>query len=168
LEQFMKGETSGKMDKTLLREFPIFRGKAPVGHPYPQAWTDGATDEKYCYVEEVDDMVLLRRKLNMNNGDNRVENLKWVAETEARKLLMDFDEGEAKRYKIVTVLPHGVEEVIDMQASNMRELHGWESDTADITKACHSFWHLTESCSNCRQCLQAALDSKSCRLEQRK
>ena len=33
--------------------------------------------------------------LNMNNGDNRVENLKWVQENEARiKLLMEFEEGD--------------------------------------------------------------------------
>ena len=30
--------------------------------------------------------------LNMNNSDNRVENLKWVKEGEARKMLMDFEE----------------------------------------------------------------------------
>ena len=30
--------------------------------------------------------------LNMNNGDNRVENLKCVKEDEARKMLMDFKE----------------------------------------------------------------------------
>ena len=30
--------------------------------------------------------------LNMNNGDNRGENLKWVKEDEARKMLMDFEE----------------------------------------------------------------------------
>lgn len=77
------------------------------------------TEYMYCYIERVDDMVLLRRKLpsgrvisidtcdsamlnggagiahlNMNNGDNRVENLKWVKEAEARKLLMEFEEGD--------------------------------------------------------------------------
>ena len=30
--------------------------------------------------------------LNMNNSDNRVKNLKWVKEGEARKMLMDFEE----------------------------------------------------------------------------
>ena len=30
--------------------------------------------------------------LNMNNSDNRVNNLKWVKEGEARKMLMDFEE----------------------------------------------------------------------------
>ena len=79
---------------------------------------EGATDKDYCYVERLDDdLVLLRRKLpsgrvisidtcnfallnggagiahlNMNNGDNRVENLKYVKEGEARKMLMDFEE----------------------------------------------------------------------------
>ena len=77
------------------------------------------TEYMYCYIERVDDMVLLRRKLpsgriisidtcdsdmlnggvgiahlNMNNGDNRIENLKWVKEAEARKLLMEFEEGD--------------------------------------------------------------------------
>ena len=97
-------------------EFPLFHGKAPPGHPYPQAFTKGAIDKDYCYIERVDDdLVLLRRKLpngrvisidtcdfamlnggggiahlDMNNGDNRVENLTWVKESEARKMLMEF------------------------------------------------------------------------------
>ena len=90
-----------------------------AGHPYPQAFTEGATDEHYCCVERVDDLVLLRRAaqrrhisidigefamlnggagiahLNMNNGDNRVENLKWVKEAEARKLLMVEDDEDS-------------------------------------------------------------------------
>ena len=86
--------------------------------PTRQAFKEGATDEDYCYIERVDDdLVLLRRKLpsgrvisidtcdfamlnggagiahlNMNNSDNRVKNLKWVKEGEARKMLMDFEE----------------------------------------------------------------------------
>eukprot|EP00966_Prymnesium_polylepis_P165847 3833560-Prymnesium_polylepis.1 len=74
---------------------------------------------------------------NMNNGDNRIENLKYVKESEARKLLMEFEEGEEKRYQIVTILPNGGEQVND------RELHGWDSDTADITESCYSFWQMT-------------------------
>ena len=34
------------VDDELIRQFPIFRGKAPVGHPYPQAFTKGATVEE--------------------------------------------------------------------------------------------------------------------------
>ena len=121
--QFKKDGTGSSIEDMLLREFPLFHGKAPPGHPYPQAFTEGATDKDYCYIERVDDdLVLLRRKLpsgrvisidtcefamlnggagiahlNMNNGDNRVENLKWVQENEARKLLMEFEEGDVKR-----------------------------------------------------------------------
>ena len=32
--------------------------------------------------------------LNMNNSDNRVNNLKWVDETEARKMLLEFEPPE--------------------------------------------------------------------------
>ena len=171
LDQFKQDGTGAHIASTLLHEFPLFIGKAPAGHPYPQAWTEGAIDEKYCYIEEVDeDLVLLRRKLpsgriisidtmdfallnggegiahlNMDNGDNRAENLKRVNEAEARKLLMEFEEeGEVERYKIVTILWNGQEEDNDMRATpSMRELHGWDSDTADLTTACYSFWHLT-------------------------
>ena len=70
------------------------------------------------YIEHLDDLVLLCRKLpsgrvisvdtcdfamlnggtgiahlNMDNGDNRVENLKVVKENEARMQLMEFEEG---------------------------------------------------------------------------
>ena len=34
--------------------------------------------------------------LNMNDSDNRVKNLKWVKEGEARKMLMDFEEISAE------------------------------------------------------------------------
>mmetsp|Transcript_29058 Transcript_29058/g.67995 ORF Transcript_29058/g.67995 Transcript_29058/m.67995 type:complete len:198 (-) Transcript_29058:1960-2553(-) len=131
LMHFKRDGTGSHIEDQLLKEFPLFHGKAPAGHPYPQAFTEGATDEHYCYVECVDDdLVLMRRKLpsgrvisidtcefamlnggagiahlNMNNGDNRVENLKWVKEAEARKLLMEFEDGEKKRYQIVHVLP---------------------------------------------------------------
>ena len=115
--QFKKDGTGSHIEDQLLKEFPLFHGKAPAGHPYPQAFTEGAIDDAHCYIERVDeDLVLLRRKLpsgriisvdtcdfamlnggdgiahlNMNNGDNRVENLKWVKEAEARKLLMEFE-----------------------------------------------------------------------------
>ena len=118
LEQFKKDGTGSHIEDQLLKEFPLFHGKAPEGHPYPQAFTEGATDKDYCYIERVDDdLVLLRRKLpsgrvisidtcefamlnggagiahiNMNNGDNCVENLKWVNEGEARGLLMGYVE----------------------------------------------------------------------------
>ena len=120
-KQFKQDGTGSHIDNVLLKEFPLFHGKAPAGHPYPQAFKDGATDKDYCYIECVDDdldsLVLLRRKLpsgriisidtqwfamlnggagiahlNMNNSDNRVKNLKRVKEGEARKLLMDFEE----------------------------------------------------------------------------
>ena len=117
LEQFKKDGTGSRIEDQLLKEFPLFHGKAPGGHPYPQAFTEGATDNEYCYIERVDDLVLLRRKLpssriisidtcdfamlnggtgiahlNMNIGDKRVEILKSVKEAEARKMLMDFEE----------------------------------------------------------------------------
>ena len=118
LEQFKKDGTGSTIEGTLLKEFPLFHGKAPADHPYPQAFTEGATDKECCYIERVDDdLVLLRRKLpsgrtisidtcdfamlnggagiahlNMNNGDNRIDNLKWIGEAEARRMLMDFEE----------------------------------------------------------------------------
>ena len=118
LEQFKKDGTGSAIEDTLLKEFPLFHGNAPPGHPYPRAFIEGATDKDYCYVERVDDdLVLLRRKLpsgriisidtcdfamlnggagiahlNMNNGDNRVENLVVVKEDEARRLLMGYVE----------------------------------------------------------------------------
>lgn len=76
---------------------------------------DTSNDE--CFVETVDDMILLRRKLvsgriinidtcdgellaggygiahiDMNNGNNRIDNLKRVTEFEARRMLMEFEE----------------------------------------------------------------------------
>lgn len=118
LKQFKEDGTGSPIDVTLLSEFPLFHGKAPPSHPYPQAFTEGATDETYCYVELVEeDLVLLRRRLpsgrvisidtcefamlnggvgiahlNMNNGDNRVDNLKYVSEAEARHLLLKYVE----------------------------------------------------------------------------
>ena len=44
----------------LLTEFPVFIGKAPAGHPYPQAFKDGTDDEKWCYVETSNDLALLQ------------------------------------------------------------------------------------------------------------
>ena len=114
-KQFKIHGTGSHVDDVLIKEFPLFYGKAPSGHPYPQAFTEGATDEHYCYVSLVDDLVLLCRKLpsgrvisidtrefamlnggtgvahlNMNNGDNRLSNLRVVNESEGRKLLMEF------------------------------------------------------------------------------
>ena len=63
-KQFKQDGTGSHIDNVLLKEFPLFHGKAPAGHPYPQAFKDGATDTDYCYIECVDDdLVLLRRKL---------------------------------------------------------------------------------------------------------
>ena len=116
LKQFKEDGTGSVIDPMLLSQFPLFHGKAPPGHPYPQAFTEGATDETYCYVEMVEeDLVLLRRRLpsgrvisidtcefamlngsvgiahlNMDNGDNRVANLKYVTEAEARRLLLEY------------------------------------------------------------------------------
>lgn len=111
---FKKNGTRMIINDTLLNAFPVFEGYAPVGHPYPQAFTDGAV-EPHCFVQRIGDLVLLRHKLpngriisidtcdfdmlnggfgiahlNMDNGDNRVHNLKWVDETEARKMLLEF------------------------------------------------------------------------------
>ena len=113
-ESFKKNGTRIIINDTLLNAFPVFDGYAPVGHPYPQAFTDGAV-EPHCFVQRIGDLVLLRHKLadgriisidtcdfdmlnggfgiahlNMDNGDNRVHNLKWVDETEARKMLLEF------------------------------------------------------------------------------
>ena len=118
LSQFKKDGTGLHIQDELVNDFPLFQGKAPAMHPYPQAFAEGATDEEYCYVERIDDdLVLLRRELpsgriididtndfdmlndgigivhlNMNNGDNRIENLMWVKESQARKMLMEFQE----------------------------------------------------------------------------
>ena len=117
LLQFKKDGTGSPIDRMLLSQFPLFHGKAPPKHPYPQAFTKGATDATFCFVEMVDDMALLRRTLpsgrvisidtmdfemlndgrgiahfNMDNGDNRVDNLKYVTESEARKMLLEFEE----------------------------------------------------------------------------
>ena len=59
----MSTSTGSHIEHQLLREFPLFFGKAPSGHPYPQAFVDGTDDEKWCYIEAIDDMVLLCRKL---------------------------------------------------------------------------------------------------------
>ena len=116
LKQFKEDGTGSVIDPMLVSQFPLFHGKAPPGHPYPQAFTEGATDETYCYVEMVEeDLVLLRRRLpsgrviwidtcefamlngsvgiahrNMDNGDNRVANLAYVTEAEARRLLLEY------------------------------------------------------------------------------
>lgn len=71
LGQFKRDGTGSPIDNTLLKEFPLFHGKAPPAHPYPQAFTYGATDKDFCYVEFVeggpdlydDNLVLLCRKL---------------------------------------------------------------------------------------------------------
>ena len=64
LGQFKKDGTGSHIEDQLLKEFPLFHGKAPAGHPYPQAFTEGAIDNSYCYVERVEeDLVLLRREL---------------------------------------------------------------------------------------------------------
>ena len=98
--QFKRDGTGVVVDQALVNQFPLFHGKAPPGHPYPQAFTEGATDTRFCFVETVGDMTLLRRMLpsgrtinidtmdfamlnggqglahiNMNNIDNRVSNL---------------------------------------------------------------------------------------------
>ena len=122
-EKFKRFGKGMRVDEDLVRGFPMFSGKAPKGHWYPQAFREGATDEDYCFVEVVHDedmllpMVLLRRTLpsgrtisidtmgfsmlnggtgiahiNMNNGDNRVENLTRVNERRAREMLLSFDE----------------------------------------------------------------------------
>ena len=116
LDQFKKDGTGSHIDDELIKQCPLFYGKAPPGHPYPQAFHEGAMDEVYCFVERIDGLALLRRKLpsgrvisidtcdfamlnggagiahlNMNNCDNRVENIKWVKEGDARKLLTEFE-----------------------------------------------------------------------------
>ena len=83
------------------------------GRRAPPGPEKGTSDE--CFVETVDDMVLLRRKLpsgrvisidtvdgqmlrggegiahvNMDNSDNNITNLRPVSEREARAMLMEF------------------------------------------------------------------------------
>ena len=43
LEQFKRDGTGSCVDGELLAQFPLFHGTAPPGHPYPQAFTEGAT-----------------------------------------------------------------------------------------------------------------------------
>ena len=43
LEEFM--DTGAHHDETLREQFPLFRGTPPPGHPYPEAWSDGAPQE---------------------------------------------------------------------------------------------------------------------------
>ena len=40
LEEFIA--TGDHYDETLRAQFPLFRGAPPLGHPYPEAWSDGA------------------------------------------------------------------------------------------------------------------------------
>ena len=39
LEEFIA--TGDHYDETLRAQFPLFRGAPPLGHPYPEAWSDG-------------------------------------------------------------------------------------------------------------------------------
>jgi len=39
-------ETGAHYDEILGREFPIFKGYAPEGHPHPEAFTKGKKPEK--------------------------------------------------------------------------------------------------------------------------
>ena len=41
------------LEDTLLKEFPLFYGKAPVGHPYPQAFKEGALSPLDCLFKHV-------------------------------------------------------------------------------------------------------------------
>ena len=115
LKQFKEDGTGSVIEPMLVSQFPLFHGKAPPGHPYPQAFTEGATDETYCYVEMVEEDLVLRlpsgrvisidtcefamlngsvgiAHLNMDNGDNRVANLKYVTEAVGRRLLLEYVE----------------------------------------------------------------------------
>ena len=49
LEEFK--ETGAHYDEMLGREFPIFKGYAPEGHPYLAAWTKGKKPEKFFQGE---------------------------------------------------------------------------------------------------------------------
>jgi hypothetical protein len=116
LKQFKEDGTGSVIDATLLAEFPLFRGQAPTGHPYPQAFTDSPTDAKHLFLRKSDGMVLLCRHLsngriiqidtddfkmlnggfgiahlNMDNSDNRIDNIKLVTEAEARKMLLEYE-----------------------------------------------------------------------------
>ena len=53
--QFKRDGTGVVVDQALVNQFPLFHGKAPPGHPYPQAFTEGATDTRFCFVETVGD-----------------------------------------------------------------------------------------------------------------
>ena len=41
LQEFIA--TGAHYDETLRAQFPLFRGAAPPGHPFPEAWCEGAT-----------------------------------------------------------------------------------------------------------------------------
>ena len=118
LAKFKKDGTGSRIDHELLSQFPLFHGKAPPGHPYPQAFTEPPTDEVYCFVQPMEeDLILLSRRLpsgrvisidtcefamlnggvgiahiNMDNGDNRIENLTYVTEAKARRMLAEYVE----------------------------------------------------------------------------
>ena len=86
--------TGGPVDGAILTDSIYYFKNSKKGRPQP-------------YMEELLDWLLVKTgkvfmavcsggagiaHLNMNNGDNRVENLKCVGEAEARKLLMEFED----------------------------------------------------------------------------
>ena len=45
------GDSESVRSNVLIEQFPLFHGKAPVGHPYPQAFTEGATVQDEARVD---------------------------------------------------------------------------------------------------------------------
>ncbi len=117
--EFKKWGTGCEINDDLVAHFPLFPGMAPLHHPYPQAFSVRIKTTKFLWVERHGDLVLLRRKLpsgrkisiDTNNfamlnggtgvameqfvrsGSNEVgHGIKHVTESEARKLLLEFEE----------------------------------------------------------------------------
>lgn len=117
LAQFKRDGTGSVVDDSLVDEFPLFEGRAPNGHPYPQAFEEPPDNDDFCFLERTDGEVLLCRKLpsgrvifvdtmhyemlnngygiahkNMDTKDNCIKNLMHVKEAEARAMLLAFTE----------------------------------------------------------------------------
>jgi len=62
MEEFI--ETGAHYDEELCRQFPLFRGAPPPGHPYPQAWAGAAG-----HGRDGDEAVETRRELEATSDD---------------------------------------------------------------------------------------------------
>jgi len=118
MKQFKQDGSGCEINRDMLASFPLFPGKAPAGHLYPQAFNVRLKTTYYLWVEEKNGRVLLRRKLpssrkisidtrnyQMLNGgkghllcldaikpDGYEKEGRDVTEAEARKILIDYKE----------------------------------------------------------------------------